>query len=335
MRELGYIGQEWTHMAIKDENSFLIGTVNSGLKLIDEGEEIFKGSIPLEQQRGFLAMLFSSDLPPMDMIYIQPLYCYFFQHKMKLYRKDITNKPPYLYMDVLCGVRNGACFRYSNLHEKLIINKDAQNISVVDLQRKKVEIEVKKRVGMGIMDFRLFGSKEDQVVSVTNDGFVLLYKLDYGQKRGSVIDHSEIKLFRDRAEMPVSVAVCGKGEYVFVEIGQGQIPWVSCRIVVLQIRGKSLTQKHTFELAKTGVNEKFAFEFFRYVGRHILLVGLSRKCGSALVYDFDTRTGELRGLGGNKVSHEEKDPAKLHRLGDKFYYTGDLGNLMSLSITFN
>ena len=114
-----------------------------------------------------------------DMIYFPPLDCYLLACYDKIYRKDIDGQHPYLYMELKCGTREGAHFRYSNIHQRLVIAKDCLKISVLSPETKEVEIEVQKNLEGLIQDFRLFGEQEDRVVAITATGFVLLFSLDY------------------------------------------------------------------------------------------------------------------------------------------------------------
>ena len=73
-----------------------------------------------------------------DMIYIPHLKCFFLAINHILYRKDLNDKPAYLYMDFRCGWREDACFSYSMLHQRLLVIKEENKISILDPNTRKL-----------------------------------------------------------------------------------------------------------------------------------------------------------------------------------------------------
>ena len=57
------------------------------------------------------------------------------------------------------------------------------NIAVVNLERKQVEIEIRKRQVKDIQDLTLLGSKETQIVSSTSQGLISLFSVNYGLRK--------------------------------------------------------------------------------------------------------------------------------------------------------
>ena len=323
LEEEGLIGDEWTHVALKNRNSYMIGTMLKGLKIKENGALVYSGKLP--EDEGILT----------DMIYVESLNCYLIASLYQIKRKDIDEKPPYLYMNYDCGSRIGGCFRFSKIHERLIVSKHSQNISAIDLERKQVEIEVENGVGNDIIDFRLFGEQENRVIAVTGDGHVILYSLDYTQKRGSVVNSFNIELNCGRKEMPKSLSVCDKNEYCFVEIGQSESDSLCSRMILFKIRGDSLIKKASIDQHSQNLGHKYALESLGYFGRFILWVGLSMlENGVAQLYVYNTETSKFKELVGRRLSHREEDPVKIHRVGSYLYYTGRYGRLMRLRVKF-
>ena len=314
------IGGHNSVIGFKNMKSYLIATETKGIILIEDGTQFYQGQLLVE------------DGELLDISYTPPIKCYLIAHDDAIYRKDINNKPPFLYLDVSCGWRHGVCFRYSPLNQRIILIKDETNIALLNPKTKKIELELEKRVGNRIMDFRVFGEHEDRAVSITWDGHILLYSLGFGQRRG-VIDYSLMELIEDRDERGVSIAVCHKNEYVLVEItGWTDLSIVS-RMLIFQVKEDSLVNKACFEQYSTNLLYKYALECCGYAGSHVLWVGLSRDDnGVVQLYDYDIDAEELRELKEKRISHQEKCPLKLHRLDGKFYYTGWEGQLMSLRI---
>ena len=319
--EKGLVGNFWTSLAIKSEKSFLMGSMYRGLKLVDNGRLIYSGK------------LFYGNTMLLDMIFIEYFNFYLIQFSRNLYRKDIDKRTPYHYMTVNSGNTVGSCLRYSTLHQRLIINKDSKTISVINLQNKKLEIEVQKTVGDDIKDFRVFGELENKVIAGTKDGYIILYSLNYFQKTGSMISHLRINLISERKEEIISLSVCGKNRYVLVEIGQSKDPGVGSRMVVLKFSEDSLVKMATIDPYSQKLGEKLTLGCYGYVGTHVRWIGLSRnENGVAQVYDYDTESGEFQEFEDKRVSHQERSPVKMNKLEGKFYYTGWGGKVMRLEV---
>ena len=314
-----YFGGNWTHLAMKSRESYMIGTKTKVLEVVEDNKVIFSEAI-------------SSFASLTDMIYIEPMNYYLMDHNTKLYRKNIDDKPPYLFMEIVTGFREGACFQYSRQHDRLIVNKDYKNISVVNLEEKKVEIEVEKEVGDFIEDFRLFGNNEDRVVAITGDAYLLLYKLDYEEKIGVICTQVQIALIKERNEWGLSVAVCQKSRYICVEIADWRKNTCS-RVIVFKITKDTLVQCAVVDQYNQKIGKKYAFECLGYAGKFIQWVGLSKnRKGFAQVYEFDTSTEEAREAEEKRISHLEYMPPKFTRLGSRLYYTGHGGKIMNLRI---
>ena len=317
--EQGIIGGNRTHLALKNLNSYLVGTQLNGIKVIEKGSQVYSSELPEDDSHLF------------DTIYYPPEDCYFLASSFRLLRKDIDDQPPYVFMKVRCGIKDGACLIYSSLHQKLIINKDFENIAVINPKKTKIEIEVEKSVGNFILDFRVFGEEDESVVSVTNDGYIILHSLDYYNAVGSEV--SNLEFLEEAEEMPNSIAVCKKNEYVCVEIGKNA-SCLSSRMVILKLTDNAFTMTASVDLVSQKIRQKWAVECFDYADRRILWVGLSSdENGPIQFFIYDTKTGVFKELEDRRESHHETEPLKLHRLGDKFYYTGNKGKLMSLSLT--
>ena len=233
LREDGIIGGNWTHIALKNSKSFMIGTKNKGIKLFENNSLIYSGKLHLEHA------YFG------EIIYIESLNCYILNLDLKLYRKYVDDEPPYLYMNFTCGNREGAAFRHSKINQRLITIKDYNKIAAINLQRKDIEIVLKNTDQNRIVDFRLFGKKEDKVICLDQDGGLMLLSLDYSWKDGSVLANQKIELWEDRNELPRSLCVCDRNLYVFVEVGQISIPWLSSRMLILKVsrNGERLIKK--------------------------------------------------------------------------------------------
>ena len=244
-------------------------------------------------------------------LYIPPLNCYLIGTYKKIYRKDIDDEPPYAFMDITSGRRAGACFRYSLHHKRLIINKDFNNISVINLESKVVEIEIEKSFGKQIADFRLFGKDENRVISVTQDKYLILHRLDFPEKKGSLIFKYDIEYTKNTEEQAKSIAVCDKSQYVLVEIRREETPFLCSRMLVFKVGEKAVLQTRCIDLLSQNIGFKYALECIGYVDKYILWAGLSKHREMLQIFYYDRDTEELGELKDLRVNHREVCPYKL------------------------
>ena len=318
------IGGSSTHLAVKDPKSYMIGTYWKGVIQVENGLKIYSGS------------LHKDDTTLHGMIYIPSMKCYLLASECKLYRKDINTNAPYLFLAFNFDL---GCFWYSVQHQRLALKNGAKGvISVLNLQTKKREISLKKRGWGSIVDFRFFGRDESKIVSLFRDGCFVLYSLiDPSQKRGVLAEY-QLTLIEERHECPVSLAVCERDDYFYflVEIGQNlQLYAYSSRLILLKMQGDSLVQFTWIDQYSEGISENFALDCLGCFGKNIWWVGLScYRDGMAQLFRFDTVTGQFEELRDKREFHQENKPVKLHRCGDKLYYTGNKALVMSLSLVF-
>ena len=327
------IGDGLTFVGLKNHTSYLIWSNTKGMKLVENNVELYSAQLPKERKYFW------------DAVYTPSLNCYLMPSTYTLYRKDIDDKPPYLFMDVNCGGRMGSMLQYAKTNHRFIISREGKTISLLNPKTKKLEVNLKKGVGRGIQHFKPIGMHENRVIAVTYDGFIVLFSLGYSHRRGLV---SYLQIAMDQqSEEALCFAVCPKGEYLFVGLGDEAKPQNGSRLVISKLIGDSLIISSSINQFGQCIQFHSAFECFGNVGKHIILVGLIQnddeyedeyededKDGFAVVYDFDTGTEEFRELQEKRVNHEEVYPVKIDRVGDKLYYTGFLGQLMSLSLTF-
>ena len=325
LEEQGMIGGDSTHFAVKNNDSYMIATECKALKLIENKILVYSSHLLID------------DATLTDIVYVPYLDCYLMDYHHQIYRKDIDEMPPYLYLDVLCGYREGASFRYSSLHQRLLINKDCKTISVINPDTKEFEIELESCFGDNICDFRLVGEQEDRVLTITKLGTITLCSLRYSEKKGLVIAGYVLELIEEgRKERPQSMTTCSKTDHVLLEIGgYNGFALICSRMIICEINEDRLTKKACIDQYNQDIGVKFALESCRFSGKHITWVGLSiLDKGLIQVFDYDSETGEFRELKSKRMVHQERYPIRLQRLGTKFYYSGEYGKVMSLSVNF-
>ena len=319
-QEEGMIGASWTLLAIKNHNSYMIGSKGKGAKLVENNTEIYSGKLPVE------------DKWLQDIIYVTHLNSYLIYHNDRLYKKDIDNKPIYLFLELKCGLRVGACLKYSKLNKRVIIAKDYYNVSALHVESKKVQVEIIKTIGDRIRDMKLFGDNEDRVVTVTKDGYVILYKFNFRRKTGWLVNNLNLHLVEETEEEGVSIAVCSRNRHVLVELMKKTVN-ICSRIIALELKNENLVLKTVLDRLTEKIPVSLALENYAYIGNHALLISLcKKKDGFVQVYDYNTESGELRELEWKREVHQELDMVKIVKLGNEFYYSGFYGNVAKLTI---
>ena len=318
-RKQGIIGGKSTLVGIKNDNSFLIGTYGESLLLKENGKEIFTGKA-----------LYLNWTTLRDIVYIPTNNYYLLSMNTQLYRKDIDNRAPYLYMKLPCGHRVGACLRYSTLNRRLLMAKGYRNLKILNTKTKKIEIDVPLTIGNGIVDFRFFGQNEDRAVSLTFDCYVTLYNFSSSKNRG-VVAYSDLGKIAKRSETAKALAVCDKSQYVLVEI---ECRDRCSRMIILRVNGDTMAPTACIDRLAQVVKFKWCLECCGSSGRHIFWAGLSsdQKGGLAQIYVYDTVANELRELEDKRVFHKERSPKRLTRFGGKLYYTGKNAHVMNLEV---
>ena len=170
-----------SHVSMKNQTSFLIATFKRGLKVIENGKEIFS------------KRCFSSDLWLLDIIYVPDLDSYFLCYDFKLYRKDIDDKDHYLFMDIKFGYRFGSCFKYTRMNRRMVLSQARPSrVQIVDLFRKRVCLKTVKNFGRKICDFDIFGKDENYLALFSYDGLVSVLRVDY--KLNKILYFVQVKL---------------------------------------------------------------------------------------------------------------------------------------------
>ena len=319
MSEAEIIGGNTTLLAMKNPTSFLIGTSTKGLKLIEQGAQIYSARFP--GHPGALT----------EIVYIDSLDSYLLAYDSQIYRKDIDYHPPYLFLDHSCGLVPGASFRYSSLSEKLIISLYSNHIGVVDLRRKQVEIAIQKMRLEMIQDLTLFGEKNNKVAYITYGGKINVYSFNFKLRKLYGRSSLGLGFIGDQRVFGKSLAVCKQNQYIFVCLRTGY-PNGSCRIVMIKIKGRALIRQSTVNEWDQNLNMRLSVEFWGRVGKHLIWVGLTRLSGFFHLYDYNTESGVMKELVEKRAKHQVSQPLKFVQLGEYFYYSGKLGLISKLSI---
>ena len=318
--ELEIIGGCATYIAFKNLTSYAIGTDRSGLKVIKEGAEIYS--------KRFLS---SARLD--GIIYINSLNCYLLYLRSRIYRKDIDNKPPYLYMKLYLGSRSSNSIKYSKIHNRLILAKYLNNnLALINLERKRIELEIRRVDGSTIQDLKIVGPKESQIATIARNGRIELFSLTFNLKRVVRSYRHQVKLLSSEFECGQTVAVCEKNKFLLAGFSNSAFDTVT-RIIAFGIGNRSLTQLHSLDKQALGLHTQLVLESWKTVGSHIVWVALCRFNKYVNIYDLDTKTGKLKELLHERIRHQKFLARGLHRFGDSLYCASDLGRIMRVKIS--
>ena len=307
----GIIGNGFTSIAVKGGSSFMIATYGKGLTVIGNNKEVFSNKFPIP------------NVPSTThIIYITDLDCYLFNYNNALYRKDIDSKPPYLFMKVdFFPVRFGVGFQYSRSFKKLAIVKEKVDMSIINLTSKEAEIDIAKSAGGNIMDFKMT-RPGNIIVAITGDGYLLLYKIDYDNKAGTVHLQKDLKLIKERNEEAKSVEIDWKNKYIIIQIGSETIRQSrSSRILLLSLEETDFVQKGVIDEFEQDIGIKFALSTFWHFEGHVLWVGLSfGEQGFCQLFDFDIGVGEFKELKSKRSAARDARCFSIITCGSCFYF---------------
>ena len=320
------LGRMPTFLALKSDKplSFMVATSTRGMEVYENGLKLYSRK------------QFGKGKKLKDLIYLNHLDCYLLALGSKIYRKDINKKHPYPFINVDCSGRNGACFKYSPLNQRLIVCKEGENISVVHLWRRQVELWLDKP-GWGVIhDFRVFGETENKVIAVGKGGHVYRYHLNYGQRKLCQLTQTQIQLEHQRGEEALSVEVCDKNQYAVVAVGDlvGERKRTkSSRIYLFHLAEGALIQKGVIDQYDQNVEAQSALGCFGYFGSHALWAGLTDSSSDYVrIYYYDTEFDTFDWLYDKKDFHPEYKPLKVQRFGLSLYFSGENRRIVKLTL---
>ena len=312
-------GDQSTFLAVKTDSTYMIGTETEELKVVNNGKQVFSGRLPEDAQ--YITA----------MTYISLLNCVIIHTDYGTYRKDFDDQPPYFFLNVPCAQASKKS-SFSSENNRLLVAKRFRGLAVVNMRRRQREIELNQGYYGTIIDFKIFGKRVTKVVCLTWKGDILLYIFNFALKKICAINRAKVDRIVERNEIGLSIEVCEKGEYILVEISDVDEGFCS-RIIIFQLKTHIFKKVKIVDLYHQKIGYHDALKYVGYSGKHIYWVGLS--CGDsgfAQIFDFDTETGEFTELEEKRIDHQEREPERIIRLGNQFYYVGRNGKVMRLTI---
>ena len=238
-----------------------------------------------------------------------------------------------------CEARSENCLLYSKINKRLFFGGKYSNIiSVVNLDRKRVEIKIKlreKRPRSVIYELRLLGKNEQILICLTLRGMIRVYFINFDLKKVFVFKRYRLPLSEEKHEFGVSMAVCDKSDYILVEVrGSGDRgPSLCSKMFILRPQGNNLVQKGMIHCFDLGLTCKPVLQCCGYFGKKILWLGLQyQEEGLAQVYEYNTETEAIRELEGCRVHHGEELPSQMYRDENYFWFSGSKGRVVRLEV---
>ena len=315
-----------TSLAMKDHKSFMIFASDWSFRVIENGVQIHLGTLILSGENNPNNIL--------SIIYLKQYNSYLFSTDGgEIWKKDIDDKKAYILIDQL---RCPIFLSYSELDQKLIFSDNDNLIVCFDFSSKNKELEVSLPEGLVIEYFRPHGVGQNRVVSVTDKGHIYFVEFKYGKKQGEIIRVHSIELNEERRELVETAELSSDEKYLLVQIFDQPPIHSYSRIVVFSINDNSITLKA--EVKKDSgpyLSGNSAISCVGYFQNNLVFVGLSPSFireGFAQLYAYNTENEELEELEEARVSHGEVRPSRMVKLGSSFYYTGEKGKVMKLTV---
>ena len=325
----------WTLLAMKNQRSYLIATESRKLILVENRQKIYSE---------FLPKIGESQVT--DIIYSRSMNCYFYYLEPAIYKKKIDTTRPSQYLKIPIQGRYGNSLIYSEVHRRLIVRQEKTKFLVINLEDRQIDFDFNLDVYFKqqiIFIFKLFGKNEDKLLTLTKDGRVRIYGINFIQKRVHLLNGSGIELKTSENLFQASFGICENSDYFFVTAEtfpsssstQSPSNWIS-RSMLFQfdfstkkILGPfgSLLFKNEFIGASAAVS---CYEGFK--DRLIFVALTSQLNNMTLVYEYDMKAKKFKELPERRLEHREQDPICLIRFGEYFYYAGNSGNLMRLEL---
>ena len=315
------IGSNQTYLALKSPNTYMIATNKKGLEVVKDGEKVYSADLPAKEEGKFNGIFYAAHLDS-----------FFMLHQGQLYQKTIDEKETSVYMDLTFLGKGPQNIRYSQLNRKLFIFFVNKDIKIIDIDQKNVDWELRHSDDEYLEDLKIFGENEEKIVSMTDDGRLLLHILSYSQKEIISFNKHKIDLIQERDETPVTLAVDNKSQFIFA--GLQSSGFDSSRILIFRVKGNNeLSQRAVLDEYGRNIRIKAAPCCLGYSGVHVLWAALEHVSPERLqVYAYNIKARTLSELEDKRVNHRESCPEQFSLLRDQIYYRGGNGKVIKLQV---
>ena len=314
------VGGAETHFAMKAKDSFIIATKDKDVILIENGQIIYTGR-PRDDK------VFTVK----GIAYAKLEDCYFlysFSSKT-IFRKRIDNLDPEPWTSIVLSGK----LMYTGINQGVVDHDDDGRMVIVSTTIKNSGLRIKQKFDRRIMDYDVYGEKEDMMVAVTWSGWVILYNYDLVARRGDVMGAGQLELLKERDENPIRVCVGPKGKYICVHLEESKFPFVASRFIILELdqKNSNILQMSVFHLFDQSILRCLAVECFGYVGKdYLIFSALSTDQGVLLTLEYDVVKREVNEIKRLRKEHGEMNPLRLLKVGRSFYAVGENAKVLQI-----
>ena len=313
--------------AMKTEETYLVTGTRKGLILVANNKQLFSSEFPGNNYDAITHVEFIDHLDAFLMFFDDGC----------VFRKDIDQKSPYSYFQLQFeSVSDGmsVCFSYSRENQVLIIGTNFDTFSVLGLQKEpKITTKVSRFLGEEAVDLTLFGSMENKLAILTQDGYLLLYFLNFAIKKVCVFTYLKLISEGETCNEESTVAVCDNNTYLFVQI-INQFERRSSRLIVLKNEQNSLIKKAVISHGGSVRISPGTLKFCGYLGKHIFWVNLVRGIAEECrLYQYDIEEEEIKEKEMKRISANKMPQGKLFEREGGFFYIGQNKTIQTLTLT--
>ena len=308
-----------TLIAFKDKDSYLATQQNKGYSLLEAGKEIVSKK---PEKCNFY-----------DVEYASGYYFLYEGSGKELLRKSIdgTSLERWYKIDLTNGWGGGKCIRVALKGQALAVNRAKKNISILEILLDGSvgwRIDIEKDLGGHLWDHQVFGEAMDLVLSLTNDGWIVVHHIDLDGVKATQRCKYKTQ-FTERVEETSTIAVCPKNRFLMVHT---RVNTRASRVLIMEFFGDRIQQRSSFDVYQQNIKYFHTAEFYGYVGNLLLLTAItwSEPMSKILSFSFDPKKGELVECGRFRKEIKTKKVRKLVKVDDVFFYSDLSSNLVMI-----
>ena len=319
-----HVGGSMTRFALKNHNSYFIGSQGNGYKLFENGQKVDEGAFSAG----------ANDL--VNAVYVKDCDCYFMILSGKLYRKRIDALSPEIWIDnqgfgVGLWWNHHTALYYSEKLKRIVTVKGDKTIAFIDPNKKEIEFQLLFGFADHLMDVKFFGENDEKILFVAQNGYVGIFKYNLNQRKGQII--SKIHYPGSGEQRGSAIDIDSRNKVALIStLHCRQSPCKLSTIKAFEIWNDQLTQTASLDV-DDGSHWIKGLRFVKNDKNLSIFVGVdTADRGNVHTYRYNSLTKVLTQERQKRVSTQEETPMKLVRLDEWFYYTGQDGKLMRVKM---
>ena len=342
-------------LAVKNADSYLVAYRDIGLLLYEKGKLYYSSVDPMRR---------FADLEHLDVVYVKSLNYYLLCSNNKLSKKRIDSSAPYLFMDIELNAMEVSCFKMVPDHRYRVMFVDkGDQLFLVNLKTGKIEMRYSRKLGdqEGEQDTRLRHYQPHRVnwkvgadpvnpeikrsvvvTQVSNDDKIISVCLQSHQTLNTTNLKPHLPRFDgDEDESAIdlqSFTLCPQNRYLLLKTLLCNVNGEDPILILFE-----LAEDYGLNFVTSLKNQKGqgpqswgALSCLVPVGyfgqQRLLFVGAEdswvKKDVSLLFFEFDVQTKTLIVVSNLKTGFGEKHVTGMWKVGDYFYFIGELGKVM-------